>query len=63
MRRRPIRQWIVLLALAMGLAACAYGASIGQPNSWAWFSVGVGGALMVGAGAALSRRPHRGTRR
>lgn len=52
---RPVRQWIVLLALASGLAACAFGASIGQPNSWAWFSVGVGAALVLGAAVALTR--------
>ena len=55
MRGRPVRQWIVLAALVAGLATSAIGASVGQPNSWAWFSVGAGIVLLIGASSALGR--------
>ncbi|MCU1416516.1 MAG: hypothetical protein JWP32_690 [Schumannella sp.] len=53
MRRRPVRQWIVLTSLVAGLATAAIGASIGQPNSWGWFSLGAGLVLLIGATSAL----------
>jgi hypothetical protein len=53
MRRRPVRQWIVLTSLVAGLASAGIGASVGQPNSWGWFSLGVGLVLVLGATSAL----------
>jgi len=59
MRRRPVRQWVVFLVLALGLAACAVGASRGEPNSWGWFALGAGVAIVIAALVAIRRQSLR----
>ena len=59
--RRPVRQWVVLVSLALGLAASAIGATFGQPNSWLWFVGGVAGG--VGFSSAVAAQRWLGRRR
>jgi bacteriorhodopsin len=47
LKRIKIRQWAPLFALAVGLAAAAIGAAVGQPNSWLWFGGGIIAALVI----------------
>ncbi|MFC9560321.1 hypothetical protein [Agromyces sp. NPDC056965] len=45
--RRPVKQWLMLTSLVLGLIGSAIGAAIGQPNSWLWFGAGVLVALLL----------------
>jgi hypothetical protein len=54
--RRPVRQWIVFVALAGGLAAAAVGEQRGMPNSWAWFGSGAVLAVVVALMLAAAHR-------
>lgn len=56
MKKRLIRQWLPLAALAAGLVGAAIGELVGQPNSWGWF---VAGATVAAVAALLqARRQH-----